>query len=88
MAVGIQFYRNRNEKNLINSEETEKFTLLVNNLFDSLNRKFPAEGIRKNSKDLKVFLYIEQISMFIDLFACDCVVCFMFDFNLVDVVIF
>lgn len=38
MAVGIQFYRNRNEKNLINSEETEKFALFINNLFDTLNR--------------------------------------------------
>jgi len=58
MAVGIQFYRNRNEKNLIHSEETEQFTLLKNNLFDALNRKFPAEEIRKNSYDFEVFLYV------------------------------
>jgi hypothetical protein len=56
MAVGIQFYRN--EKNLINSEETEKFALFINNLFDTLNRKFPAEGIRKNSYDFVVFHYV------------------------------
>lgn len=24
-------------------------------MFDALNRKFPAEGIRKNSQDLQVF---------------------------------
>jgi len=58
MAVGIQFYRNRNEKNLIHSEETEQFTLFINNLFDALNRKFSAEDIRKNSYDFEVFLYV------------------------------
>jgi len=54
----MQFYRNRNEKNLIHSEETEQFTLFINNLFDALNCKFPAEGIRKNSYDFEVFLYV------------------------------
>jgi len=58
MAEGMQLYRNRNEKNLLHSEETEKFTLFINNLFDALNRKFPAEGIRKNSYDFDVFLYV------------------------------
>lgn len=58
MAVGMQFYRNRNEKNILHSEETEQFTLFINNLFDALNRKFPTEGIRKNSYDFEVFLYV------------------------------
>lgn len=45
--LGTQFYRNRNVKNLKNSKETEKFTLFLNNLFDTLNHKFPLEGIQK-----------------------------------------
>jgi len=58
MAVGIQFYRNKNEKNLIHSEETEQLTLFINNLFDVLNRKFSKEEIRKNSYDFEVFFYV------------------------------
>lgn len=64
MAVAIQFYRSRYQ-NLKDSEETEQFTLVLNNLFDTLNRKFPAEGIRKNSYDFEVFFYIEK-----SLFVC------------------
>lgn len=45
------------KKNL-HSEETEQFTLFINNLFDALNRKFPAEEIKKNSYDFEVFLYV------------------------------
>lgn len=55
MAKAIQFYReNQNIDILKNSEETEKFTLIFNSTFEALNRKYPAEGIRKNSKDFEV----------------------------------
>jgi len=51
VAVGIQFYRENNCPGLENSIETEKFTLQMNNMFDALNRKYPAEGIKKHSND-------------------------------------
>lgn len=54
MAIGIRFYRDRKLKGLEDSLETEEFTLFLNNMFDVLNRKFPAEGIKKHSKDLEV----------------------------------
>jgi len=41
-----------------NSLETEHFSNLFNNIFDALNRKFPAEGIRQNSEDFKEFIFI------------------------------
>lgn len=55
MANGIEFYKKKNIEGFKDSEETIKFTKLLNNMFDALNRKFPAEGIRKNSQDLQVF---------------------------------
>jgi len=68
MAKAIQFYReNQNIDTLKNSEETEKFTSILNLAFDSLNRKYPAEGIRKNSKDFDVC--IEHILFFLNSIA-------------------
>lgn len=54
MAVGIELYKGKNYVGFENSDETVKFTLMMNIIFDSLNRRFPAEGIRKNSVDLEV----------------------------------
>lgn len=52
MAKGIQFYREYVKiDSLQNSHETQKFTERLNLLFDILNRKYPAEGIKKNSND-------------------------------------
>lgn len=56
MAIGIQFYKSKQYLGFNDCEETVQFTLLMNSLFDALNRKFPAEGIRKGSQDLKVFM--------------------------------
>jgi len=56
MAVGINFYKSKNYKGFEDSEETVNFTIMLNNIFDALNRKFPAEGIKKNSNDIEVFL--------------------------------
>jgi len=58
MAVGINFYKSKNYKGFEDSEETVNFTIMLNNIFDALNRKFPAEGIKKNSNDIEVFLYV------------------------------
>lgn len=55
MAKGIEFYRDyANIDSLKNSKQTQLFTERINNLFDVLNRKYPKEGIRKNSSDFKV----------------------------------
>jgi len=55
MANGIQYYREVQKlPNLKNSKETENFTVVLNQCFDALNRKFPAEGIKKNSNDFNV----------------------------------
>lgn len=58
MAKSIQFYRdyvNVKVESLKYSNETQKFTERFNILFDVLNRKYPAEGIKKNSSDFKVY---------------------------------
>lgn len=58
MAKGIQFYREYIKiDSLKNSYETQKCTERLNLLFDILNRKYPAEGIKKNSNDFKVGKY-------------------------------
>ena len=55
MVNGIQFHTSKNFEGFTDCEETIKFPDIFNNLFDALNRKFPAEGIRKDSHDLKVY---------------------------------
>jgi len=58
----MNFYRNKKINGFEDSEETINFTLIVNDFFDALNRKYPAEGVRKNSHDLEVF-YVLHVSM-------------------------
>lgn len=70
MAVAIDFYNKKNYPGFEDCEETIKFTILINNLFDSLNRKFPAEGIRENSNDLEVFRCCMMHCMFIYILVC------------------
>jgi len=36
---------------------------VLNNMFDALNRKFPAEGIKEHSKDLEV-IYVLQLRVY------------------------
>lgn len=55
MAVGIEFYKNKNYDGFDNCEETVLFSKKINNLFDALNWKLPLEGIKHNSKDLQDF---------------------------------
>lgn len=68
MADGTVFFKSKNYSGFDESEETVEFTLLLNNIFDALNRKFSAEGIKKNSQDIKVYKYICVL----------CVACFVF----------
>ena len=49
MADGIQFYRQNGCIALGGSEETQDFTSHFNKCFDALNRKYAAEGIKKDS---------------------------------------
>lgn len=42
------------------SYETEQFTRIMNKTLNALNRKYPAEGIRKNGANIEV-----QISIYI-----------------------
>jgi len=62
MARGIEFYHDHVKvKSLKNSYETQIFTDRLNKLFDVFNRKYPAEGIRKNSPDFKYVIYLLSI---------------------------
>jgi len=55
MAKGIEYYRCYEKvESLKNSEQTQLFTERLNQLFDALNRKFPAEGIKSKSNDFDV----------------------------------
>ncbi|KAL5237094.1 hypothetical protein ACI65C_004504 [Semiaphis heraclei] len=54
VANGMEFYKKKKIEGFKDCEDTIKFTKMINNMFDAVNRKFPAEGIRKNSKDLEV----------------------------------
>lgn len=54
MASGIRFYRRRGVYSLANSEETEEFTLFVNDFFDVMNHCFPDKRIVRNSTDLAI----------------------------------
>jgi len=55
MAKGIEYYRCYEKvESLKNSEQTQLFTERLNQLFDVLNRKFPAERIKSKSNDFEV----------------------------------
>jgi len=51
MAIGMEFYKQKNVQCFNDSDETIKFTYMMNNIFDALNRRYPKEGIKKNAKD-------------------------------------
>jgi len=72
MAVGIELYRNKNYDCFKGSEETVAFTNRINDMFDALNRRHTAEGIKKNSHDLEVFF------MFC---VCVCDACLLIVYN-------
>lgn len=53
----------RGAPRLDNVEPTVEFALLMNNLFDALNRRFPAEGLTLGCKDSHV---LESASKWLD----------------------
>jgi len=57
MTCSVEFYRRRKVIGLGGSEETQKYPLLLNNLFDTLNRIYAAERITMSSKDFMVLNY-------------------------------
>lgn len=55
MALGMELYKKKKYNCLKDSDETINFTNFMNKLFDALNRRHPAEEIKINSRDLKVY---------------------------------
>lgn len=54
MADGLTYYNEIKVNSLWNCAGTIEFTLRLNDLFDALNRRYPNEGIRHESSDLKM----------------------------------
>lgn len=54
VAKGLQFHAMRGAPHLHNVQQTVHFTLLMNNMFDELNDRFIAEGVRQGGNGLKV----------------------------------
>lgn len=55
MVVGIELYRNTKYDCFKGSEKSKLFTKIINKIFDALNRKRTAEGIKK--KVMTEFFY-------------------------------
>ncbi|XP_075526178.1 uncharacterized protein LOC142557858 isoform X1 [Dermacentor variabilis] len=53
-AIGIRVYREAKAAGMEDSEGTETFTMMLNDLFDALNTKLPARGVRRHSKEIQV----------------------------------
>lgn len=52
-AIGIQIDREAKVAGLEDSESTETFTTMLNDVFDALNTKLPSWGIWRNSKEIQ-----------------------------------
>lgn len=63
VAKGIMFYAQKGAPRLTNAEPTVQFTVFLNDLFDALNRRFPAEGLKLGCKDFSV---LEAASVWLD----------------------
>ncbi|KAH6923787.1 hypothetical protein HPB50_006924 [Hyalomma asiaticum] len=53
VSIGLKVYRQLKVPGFADSAGTQEFTLLLNDLFDILNSKIPAAGIRKGSPKIK-----------------------------------
>ncbi|XP_077506838.1 uncharacterized protein LOC144116053 [Amblyomma americanum] len=53
VSIGLKVYRQMMVPGFADSFGTEQFTMLLNDLFDILNSKVPAAGIRKGSPKIK-----------------------------------
>ena len=54
MADGLKLYMTQGTPRLQDCLATSQFCLKINNMFDSLNRKIPAHGVRPGSKDYTI----------------------------------
>lgn len=54
-------FSKKGSKGFDDYEETVEFTNIINNIFDALNRKYPKEGIRKDSNDLQFFFVLNSM---------------------------
>lgn len=69
MAKGIEYYRcHAKIKALENSEATQIFTERINGLFDALNRRHPAEGIKHKSHDFEVCKCLNATNIHISIY--------------------
>ncbi|KAL5237998.1 hypothetical protein ACI65C_005408, partial [Semiaphis heraclei] len=66
VAVGLRFYRDIEPDFFEDSVETEQCTLMLNNLFDAMNRKFLKKGIKQNSHDLEGFIVLKEGKQWLD----------------------
>ncbi|KAH8029566.1 hypothetical protein HPB51_001291 [Rhipicephalus microplus] len=57
-AIGLRVYREEGTDGFQDTAETEAFTQMINDVFDSLNAKLPKEGIRANSPKIQRFFGI------------------------------
>ncbi|KAL1431605.1 hypothetical protein MTO96_002234 [Rhipicephalus appendiculatus] len=63
-AVGIKLYREAKVPGMENSEGTETFTRMVNDLFDAFNIKLPSRGVRRHSKEIQIIKsFLEMLNM-------------------------
>jgi hypothetical protein len=60
VACGLELYNNH-VPDLADVDATIKFTRTINNLFDLLNIRLPADGIRLNSKRDKLKVIINSL---------------------------
>ncbi|KAH7978010.1 hypothetical protein HPB49_004155 [Dermacentor silvarum] len=64
-SIGLRVYREANVPGLKDSEGTETFTRMLNDVFDALNVKLPCRGIRHHSKEIqtmKQFLEVLNVT--------------------------
>lgn len=54
VADALEYYKLKEPDDFASSQNTQKFSRRLNALFDTLNRRYAAEGMRNNSTDFKV----------------------------------
>ncbi|KAH8042055.1 hypothetical protein HPB51_020229 [Rhipicephalus microplus] len=63
VSIRLKVYRQLKVPGFVDSAGTQEFTLLLNDLFDILNSKIPAAGIRNGSPKIKGVNYILTASL-------------------------
>ncbi|KAG0432273.1 hypothetical protein HPB47_020997 [Ixodes persulcatus] len=57
MASGMEYYKERKVPDLWDCDATREFTLILNDLFDSLNRRCKKEGVTCQSSDFRMITF-------------------------------